>query len=255
MAITDIIDHRPWPLPPGPWVMHQSWYDFLFLHWEVDPAQMRELVPKALPLDLWEGKCYVGVIPFRMENVRPRGGFNVPGVSSFLELNVRTYVRIGDRTGVYFLSLEANQKAAVEVARAWFDLPYMHAKMSHEEREDTVHYHSSRTDRRGNPAVYRGTHRPHGEPFTAQPGTLEHWLCERYALFTVDRKGTWMGDVHHAPWQLRQAEIDIETQTLLDSHGLTVNQTQPDHVMWSSGVDSVVWTPKHPPESGQPAVV
>ena len=102
MILTDHVTHRPFPLPEQPWVMHQAWNDFLFLHWEVDPDEVRRAVPAPLELDLRDGKCFVGIIPFHMTDVRPRGTVNVPGVSAFPELNVRTYVVANGKPGVYF---------------------------------------------------------------------------------------------------------------------------------------------------------
>lgn len=227
-----------------PWVMHQSWYDFLVLHWAVDPAAVRPLVAPELELDLWEGRAWVGVIPFRMEHVRPRFSPDLPGISSFLELNVRTYARLGDRTGVHFLSLECNHRAAVEVARAWYDLPYFRARMSSVAEGGEVRYRSERLDPRGPPARYEGRHRPVGEPAPATAGTLEHWLIERYALFTASRGRAFIGDVDHTPWPVSRVEVELETQTLLASHGLAVDERHPTHAMWSPGVDTRVWAPR-----------
>lgn len=224
--------------------MRQSWYDFMLVHWRVDPDVIRPLVPAPLDLDLWDGGAYIGMVPFRMEHVRPPLGVDVPWVSSFLELNVRTYVRHGDKAGVYFLSLECNQFAAVEVARMWFGLPYMHARMSHVQEGAVVRYRSERTDRRGRPAVYRGTHRTDGAVLEVLPETIEHFLIERYALFTVDRRGVWRGDVHHAPWPVRTASVEIAEQSLIAALGIELDDPlTPDHALWTPGVDTLVWNP------------
>src|ERR687892_361778 len=116
--------HRPWPMPDGPWIMTQTWNDLLFAHWPVDANDLRQRVPAGLDLDLFEGQAYVGVVPFHMTNVAPRGVPAIPWVSAFPELNVRTYVRIGAKPGVYFFSLDAGNPVAVAVARAMFNLPY-----------------------------------------------------------------------------------------------------------------------------------
>lgn len=240
----DQVDHRPYPLPSGRWVMHQSWYDFLLMHWALPPDAVRALVPEPLELDLWEGVAWVGMVPFRMEHVRPRYGFDVPGVASFLELNVRTYVRHRGIPGVYFLSLDCNHRPAVEVARWWFGLPYYRARMRHRRDGDRVQYESIRTDSRGREATYRGTHRAGGERIEVRPGSHEHWLIERYALFTVDARGVWQGDVHHAPWPVHRAEHALEEQTMLAAQGLQVDALRPDSALWSPGVDTVVWSPR-----------
>jgi uncharacterized protein YqjF (DUF2071 family) len=243
MNLTDHLDHRPFPLPTTAWVMHQAWCDFLFLHWRVDPAALRALIPEPLELDLRDGEAWVGVIPFHMTDVRPRGTINVPGLSAFPELNVRTYVRHGDHTGVYFLSLDAHNRLAVETARLTYSLPYYAADM-HWEREGTeLRYRSERTDGRGPPASLRLNYRVFGDYHHARPGSLEAWLSERYCLFTVTDGEVWETDVHHLPWPLRQAEVEIEQETMAASHGLHAVDTAP-HVMYSPGVDVVVWLPR-----------
>lgn len=243
-AILSCVDHRPWPLPEGRWVMRQSWYDFMLMHWRVPAQVIRPLVPEPLELDLWEGEAFVGVVPFRMEHVRPPFLGDLPWVSSFLELNVRTYVKHGGKRGVYFLSLECDQPAAVEVARLWFGLPYMHARMTHVQDGNVVRYRSERTDRRGQPAVYVGSHRTDGAVLDVVPGTLEHFLIERYALFTVDGRGVWRGDVHHRPWPVRRASLEIEDQTLLAALGIELDDRRtPDCALWTPGVDTLVWNP------------
>ncbi|MCB9683793.1 MAG: DUF2071 domain-containing protein [Alphaproteobacteria bacterium] len=245
MILTDHVDHRPFPLPDAPWLMHQAWNDFLFMHWRVDPAVVRTLVPEPLELHLHDGDCWVGIIPFHMSDVRPRGTLNVPGISAFPELNVRTYVIVDGKPGVWFLSLDAHQRLAVETARATYDLPYYQARMSWERRGTTLHYESERTDGRAPSARYAGHHTPRGEYRMARPGTLEHWLSERYCLFTVGKDGrAKQTDVHHIPWPLRDADVTIEENTMGAAHGLDLDGLRPDHVMYSPGVDVVVWSPR-----------
>src|SRR5437899_137300 len=116
-AILNTTDHRPYPLPKGPWVMTQTWHELLFSHWPIAPEALRPLIPAVLPLDTFEGQCWVGIIPFRMSNVRPRGAPAMPALSQFHELNVRTYVTVGGIPGVYFFSLDAGNPLAVVTAR------------------------------------------------------------------------------------------------------------------------------------------
>src|SRR5579863_2508953 len=136
--------HRPWPLPPGPWIMKQTWHDLLFAHWPLPPDALRPLVPAQLELDPFDGQCWVGVVPFRMSGIRRRGVPALPGVSRFPELNVRTYVSFGGKPGVYFFSLDAANLPAVWAARMFYHLPYFHAEMSCEDRGGTILYWSRR---------------------------------------------------------------------------------------------------------------
>ena len=122
--------HRPWPMPDEPWLMTQSWHDLLFAHWRVDADQLRRRVPAALPLDLFDGSAWVGIVPFHMTNVTPRGVPPLPFLSAFPELNVRTYVTRDDKPGVFFFSLDAANALAVTTARSILGLPYFQAEMT-----------------------------------------------------------------------------------------------------------------------------
>src|ERR1035438_5372484 len=112
------MNRRPWPVPTRPWAMRMRWLDLLFAHWTADPALLRRFIPPALDLDLFDGRAYVGAVPFRMEGVTPRGFPDIPGLHAFPELNLRTYVKAGGKPGVWFFSLDAGQKVAVRVARS-----------------------------------------------------------------------------------------------------------------------------------------
>src|SRR4051812_7913481 len=107
-SILDAVAHRPWPLPDRPWVMTQTWHDLLFAHWPMKASDLRPKVPAAFELDLFDGAAWVAVVPFHMTNVAPRGVPALPWLSDFPELNVRTYVRVGNRSGIYFFSLDAD---------------------------------------------------------------------------------------------------------------------------------------------------
>ena len=143
-AIVQDVAHRPWPIPNRPWVMTQTWHDLLFAHWPVDAQSLERLVPSPFELDLFEGRAWLGIVPFVMTNVAPRGVPAVPWLSSFPELNVRTYVRVGGRPGVYFFSLDAASALAVHAARLLLHLPYYWASMTVGTSSTWVHYRSHR---------------------------------------------------------------------------------------------------------------
>src|SRR6185312_192180 len=155
-------EYRPWPIPPSPWRMFQSWRDLLFAHWPVEPAALGHLMPQSLPAEIFEGTAWVTIAPFWMSGVRIRPFAAVPGLTTFPELNVRTYVTIDNKPGVFFFSLDAANRVAVEVARTWYHLPYLMARMSTRRVGETVHYTSHRTDRRGKPAELIAEYRPIG---------------------------------------------------------------------------------------------
>ena len=244
-ALTDESDHRPWPLPSRPWLMTMSWLDLLFAHWPVETAALRPLIPEQLEVDAFEGQAYLGLVPFRMEQVGPRGlGWlpgRLPGPRSFPELNLRTYVVRGGKAGVWFFSLDATSFLAVEGARFGFHLPYFRARIATRERDGWVSYESRRTDRRTGPGELRARYRPVGERVDARPGSLEHWLTERYCLYAQDRSGrVRRGDVHHLPWPLFEAEAEIETNTIGDAFGLPLRGA-PAHLHFARRLDVVAW--------------
>jgi uncharacterized protein len=238
--ILDQTAHRPWAMPDGPWVMTQTWTDLLFAHWTIDPALLRSKVPDALPLDLFEGRAWIGVVPFRMSNVAPRGVPALPGLSAFPELNVRTYVRVDDKPGVYFFSLDAANPIAVWVARAMAGLPYYSASMEVDAVGDNVRYHSRRiADGR---ARLDATYRPIGTVFEPTPGTLDYFLTERYCLYTV-RGGVRRLDIHHPPWPLQAAEAELSLNTMTQPIDIDLTSSRP-LLHFSKRQDTVAWPPR-----------
>jgi uncharacterized protein YqjF (DUF2071 family) len=202
------LGHRPWPPPSRGWVMGQTWEDLLFAHWRVPAATLREHLPDGLQVDEHDGTAWLGVTPFRLTGLRGRGMLPIPYVSSFLELNVRTYVRAEEKPGIWFFSLDASSRVAVEVARRTYKLPYFHARMSVSRRGEWVDYECSRIEEAGR--VFSGGYRPAGTVFNAEPGSLEWFLTERYCLYTTDDRGVLArADIHHELWPLQAAEAEI----------------------------------------------
>lgn len=228
--LLDETTHRPWPMPDQPWIMTQTWHDLLFAHWPIDAAVMRAKVPASLELDLFEGQAWIGVVPFQMRNVTPRGLPSLPWVSAFPELNVRTYVRIGDKAGVFFFSLDAANALAVATARTLFHLPYFQADMQVdvEDRTNRVTYRSRRTSTDGPPAEFVGTYRPVGPVFNPRPGSLEYFLTERYCLYAVDGGGgTHICEIHHPLWPLQIAEAEVSVNNMARAAGFMLPDVAP----------------------------
>lgn len=244
MAADDILSasaHRPWPTPTQPWAMRQVWSDLLFAHWPTPAESMAALLPPGLTLDTWEGEAWVGIVPFRMPYLSIRGLPDVPPFMRLLEINVRTYVRVGDKPGVYFFSLDADNPVAVEVARRWYSLPYLNARFDCDFSDDYVRYQVSRTDHRAAPGGFSAVYQPTAAPHISAPGTLEDWLTARYALYTTNRRGRILrGDITHAPWPLAPAAADIVENTLAQSHGITLADTAP-LLHYASRLDVLAW--------------
>jgi uncharacterized protein YqjF (DUF2071 family) len=239
------VAHRPWPLPRGPWVMAQRWTNLLFIHRPATVDAVRAVVPPALTLDVHDGTVWVSVTPFYLSHLRPRGVPPIPGVSEFPELNVRTYVTYGGKPGVYFFSLDAGNALAVFGARALYRLPYFRASMSvREARDGTIHYRSRRTHRNAPPAEFSAQYRPTGAETHSKPGTLDHWLTERYCLYALDTtRRVHRAEIHHRPWALQPAEVEIERETMAAAAGLTL-PAEPIRLSFSRRLDVVVWAPE-----------
>lgn len=221
-----VTEHRPWPLPKRPWIMTQTWHDLLFMHWPVDAEALRARLPRGLGLDLFDGRAWIGVVPFRMSNVTPRGVPALPGLSAFPELNVRTYVTRDGKPGVFFFSLDAANAVAVAVARAVFRLPYFSAAMQLEDRNGWIEYRSRRQRAASAELVCR--YRPIGPPIEPASGTLDYFLTERYCLYTTGRDGLVRRlAIHHRPWPLQSAELDVTRNTMADAAGIRLPEIPP----------------------------
>jgi len=229
--------------------MHQRWQHLLFLHWRVPAESLQPHLPPGLTVQIFDGSAWLGVVPFWMRRVRPRFLPPVPGISDFLELNLRTYVvGPGGAAGVWFFSLDANQTLAVTVARKLFKLPYQHAEIESSDahpsapQANTPHPWIDFTSlRRGSPPDQRCSfhYRAAGPVRHAQAGSLDHFLVERYLLYAWNprrqRLGT--GRVAHSPYPLHDAEFTAGDDTLFAVNGLPRVKRPPDHYVYSPGVD------------------
>lgn len=235
--LLQVTDHRPWPLPEGRWNFLQEWREAIFVHFPVDPARIRSIVPPQLDLDLIDGQAWISLVAFTMRNVRPRSLPSWSLVSDFHELNVRTYVRgPGGRTGVYFFSIEAGKWISVVLARALSVLPYQKA-----------------TIRRGGngPAWFEvsgnGLQRLRIEYRTtgpiSTPGVLDRWLVERYALFERHRHDTWCYEIHHVPWPLSTLTLEAIHVPAIPGLPALSPLVAPAVSHFSSGVRILSWPP------------
>ena len=221
--------------------MYQQWRDLLFLHWEYPVATIQATLPNGLFVDTFDGKAYLGIVPFFMRNVRPRFFPIVPGISHFMELNLRTYVY--DRAGVpgvWFYSLDANQWLAVKIARRFFQLPYEWAKMTSSRTESgSIRYSSARKS--GANASARFEYASGAVLPQAAPKSLESFLVERYRLYASRNGCLWRGAVSHNPYPLCRAEVTAWDDSLLALDGFAQTGRPPDHTIVSPGVDVTIF--------------
>ena len=213
--------------------MGQTWDDLLFVHYRVPLERLRRLVPEGLELEQHSGSGWLGVAPFVITGLRARGLLPLPFASGFAELNVRTYVTRDDRPGIWFFSLDASSRLAVEAARRLYRLPYFRADISVHRRGHEIQYDCSRDGGKAFSAAYG----PEGEAFTSEPGSLEHFLTERYCLYAEHAGRLWRAEIHHRPWPLQQAHARIHLNTMPP---LEVPEGDP-LVHYSARQDVVIW--------------
>ncbi len=238
-AVVGETEHRPWPLPDGRWIMAQTWDDLLFAHWRVPASTLRELVPTALELDEFDGSAWLGITPFVITGFRLRGTFPAPWLSSFPEINVRTYVTAEDKPGIWFFSLDTSSRLAVEAARRAYRLPYYRARMSVARSGEWTEYSSNRAEGSARPFVFRGRSRTAGEADPPDPGSLDHFLTERYCLYAVDGNELFRAEIHHPPWRLQPAAAQIELNTM-PPDPVSLSDEEP-LVHFSPRQDVVIW--------------
>lgn len=236
MIIKEILkrtEHRPWVLPTGNWKYYQEWNNAVFLHWQVDINELKKFVPNDLVIDLFEGKPWVSLVAFTMEKIRPR---NLPSffpISDFDEINIRTYVKYNNKTGVYFLSIEGGTKISCQVAKSLSELPYRHSTIRR--KEDYYCSENSSFKDRLELSYQVG-------PPLSEKTKLDKWLTERYALFQDTDTSINEFEIHHIEWptfNIKLKSIDVQYprfDKLLSS--------TPDLSHYSTGVEVVAWDKK-----------
>jgi uncharacterized protein YqjF (DUF2071 family) len=236
--------HRPWPLPTAPWIMTQRWNDLLFLHYPVDPQAVRAKVPHALTVDTYRQRAWVSITPFWINHLRPPGVPSLPWVSGFNEINVRTYVTYDGKPGVYFFSLDASNLSAVWGARMFYRLPYWQASMKVRGKGTAKIEYASKREHGPKPAELKLSYGPStSQKIHAHPCSLEHFLTERYCLYTVTRKRLYRGEIHHLPWDLQAADVEIEQNSMAETTGLEL-PPQPELSYFSREIKVLFWAPE-----------
>jgi uncharacterized protein YqjF (DUF2071 family) len=228
VALAEESAHRPWPLPEGPWALAESRRDVLLAHWRVPLEALARQLPPELPVDTFEGEAWLGLVSCRVEAFRARGLPPLPWLSSGPQLDACTYVSVDDRPGVWFFSLDSSKQALVEVAKRSLRLPAYRARLELSDSAFEVERDGLR---------YRVRYSPHGGTFTPAAGTLDHFLTERYALYTADGGRLYRAELNHRPWSLRRAGVTVEEATLAPL--LLVGEP---HALYSDSHDVLAWS-------------
>jgi uncharacterized protein len=235
------MSHRPWQRPTKPFAMYMEWQNLLFAHWAVKSELLESKIPKGLTLETFDGFAWLGIVPFQMRYTAPRKWLSVPPISHFDELNVRTYVTDGQKRGVWFFSLDCNNALAVRAARFGFHLPYMDAQMRVLSRGDQIVYSSQRTHRGEPEAILECAYQPTGEVYHSVADTLEHWLTERYCLYSANSAGqVFRGEIDHMPWSLQAANAEFSINSMPECLGLSLPK-KPELLHFSKKIEVNAW--------------
>jgi uncharacterized protein YqjF (DUF2071 family) len=228
----DDVSGRPWPLPEEPWAQAQTREDVLFAHWPVALDELARQLPPEVPVDTFDGEAWLGIVPFRLASLRLRGLPPVPGLSPFPQLDVRTYVTLDGRPGIWLFSLDTTSQLLAEAAKRVHRLPAYRARITAHSEEAGMRYEALRDG-----LAFRASYRGAGEPFAAAPGTLDHFLTERYCLYTADGGRLYRAELHHAPWRLESGTAEIEETTISP-----LSLDGPPHLLFSRSQDVLIWT-------------
>ena len=228
--------HRPWAPPSRPWVLSQYWNRLLFLHWEISADALRPLIPVQLEIDEFDRSAWIGIVPFSMSEVGPRGCPKPSWISDFPEINVRTYVVHNGKPGVWFFSLDVPHRLPVWFARKFFHLPYFRAEMQVEDKGEETHYRS-KVGGRVFEATYRGL-----EQLNCSATSFEYWATERYCMYAQSASGQlFRGEVQHPAWPLQRGSIEIRSNSMLEQ--FPIGNRHPS-VLYSKELPVVAWWPQ-----------
>jgi len=224
-------NHRPWPLPNSPWRYYQEWLDLLFLHFQVDYDLLRPLVPAELQIDQHEGSCYVSLVAFKMQNIRPRYLPAFRPISDFYEINVRTYIDQNGKKGVYFIHIEASKYLSALVAKKLSGLPYEESTMM----RDAQGYHNLNQERGFSlKTIFEVT-----DEFKIK-SSLDTWLTERYCLYLDKSDGIYCFDIHHPEWPLFSVQLQ-ECQLNYTTGDIHLHNENIALMHYSPGVQVLAW--------------
>ncbi|MGI2327958.1 YqjF family protein [Planococcus sp. YIM B11945] len=195
-----------------PWIMFQQWEDVLFLHWPVPQKLLVPHIPAELELDAYDGCAWISLVLFKAKNTRPRFMPPVPGVRTYLELNVRTYVKCKGKAGVFFFSLDADSLLAVKAATTGDFLPYRYARMCLAKKEETWKFSSQVIHPGTVPESLRLSFQIASPPI--EKNRLDRWLVERYCLWTKPKNQVFRVDIAHEPWTLQYVKGSIHHNSM-----------------------------------------
>jgi uncharacterized protein YqjF (DUF2071 family) len=248
------VEHRPWLPPNGHWLLSQSWNDLLLAHFAMEPAVLRKLVPEELTLELYDGVAWLTISPFCASHVRPSGIPPMPALSYFSQINVRTYVTMGGKPGIYYFSVDAASLSAVWFARMFFRMQYWHSSIqvsgatiqARKGPDPTIHFRAKRLH---GPETRRGAakldvaYAPEGEVERARKGSLDAFLTERYCVYSWHGRKYYRTEVHHQPLGLQRVRAEFMENSIAEPLGIEL-AGGPELCHFSRSLKMLVWAPE-----------
>jgi len=222
--------YRSWDMPEKDWSYYQEWNNAVFMHWEVPYEDLKSLVPSGLEIDSFEGKCWVSIVAFTMERIRPAYLPSFSPISNFDEINVRTYVRKNGKPGVYFINIEAGKYVSAFLSKMMSGLPYEKSEISRGNN-----FYSSYNANKG----FRLDLEYEVGPRITKKTPLMIWLTERYSLFLENEGEIYGYEIQHPEWELN--DMKIKNLDLYYSIGNLVFDNTPDLYQYSPGVKVLAW--------------
>jgi uncharacterized protein YqjF (DUF2071 family) len=233
MTIQNILntrEHRPWEIPTENWKYYQEWNNSIFLHWQVELEDLKKFVPKELEIDLFEGKPWVSVVAFTMEKIRPKNLPSFSPISNFDEINIRTYIKSNNKTGVYFLSIEGGTKLSCKIAKGISELPYRFSKIKRSQNK----FESCNSEFNDELKLEFKVGK-----VVSEKTELDKWLTERYALFQDSEESINEFDIHHLEWPIQEIEL-TKIMVNYPRFGKLLKK-EPNKIRYSSGVKVIAW--------------
>jgi uncharacterized protein len=227
--------HRPWPIPGNNWKYYQEWNNALFLHWRVPVELIKPAIPSGLQVDEISGDTYVSLVAFTMQRIRLRYLPAFPPISDFHEINLRAYVTVDNKPGIYFFSIEASKRLSAMISRMLARLPYQYSPMNVGHIGEMYRYRSENKS--------KGLHLDTEFEITQEEvakSAIDNWLTERYCLYHDEGSRRYRYQIHHHPWKLKK--IMMNTLNMHYRAGdLTLHDRSPDLLHYSPGVKVIAW--------------
>jgi uncharacterized protein YqjF (DUF2071 family) len=227
-----------------PWLVSQTEAEMLFLSWPVPAAAVAGRIPPRLSLDTYEQQAWITLIPFRMERLHLRGLPPAPPFSRFDEVDCLTYVMHREERGIWFFRIDAASLVGSMVGRRLFGLPYHHSTVSLDlEGEERIFQSAARGNAGDERPELRVRYRPRGPAHVAAPGTLAHFIVERFVMFSSGGSGTLLRGLEaRAPRKIQECDVTVSRNTLPQAAGIPGPTGEP--IAWYCGRSEIrTWLP------------